>query len=124
MTLVERLCFQLGDEGRAVLEHFKEEFEEKERESEEADKRPLPVRAFRFGDDALGDLQRTDISKLPAIITLIIFILLAILITSAIFYQRYNARITAEQADRNDLELPQLILDRRIPLDTLPVPTN
>ena len=123
-TSVERLCFQLGDEGRAVLEHFKEEFEEKERESEEADKRPLPVRAFRFGDDALGDLQRTDISKLPAIITLIIFILLAILITSAIFYQRYNARITAEQADRNDLELPQLILDRRIPLDTLPVPTN
>ena len=126
-TSVERLCLQLGDEGQALLEHFKEEFEDQEQDGpSETDRRHLlPIRPpFHFGDDTLGDLQRTDVSKLPALITLIIFILLAVLITAALFYQRYNARITAEQADRNNLELPQLIQDRRIPLDTLPVPTS
>ncbi len=126
-TSVERLCLQLGDEGQALLEHFKEEFEDQEQDgpADSGNGRLLPIRPpFHLGDDALGDLQRTDVSKLPALITLIIFILLAVLITAALFYQRYNARISAEQADRNNLELPQLIQDRRIPLDTLPVPTS
>lgn len=125
-TSVERLCLQLGDEGNAVLEHFQDELEERGFESRLPNNPnlPIPINSSDFNDNSLDPLNRADVSKLPTVITIVIFVLLAVLILAAVSYQKYNARISAQQADQTDFDLPQLISTRHLPLEALPVPSN